>query len=482
MSFRRPHLSRLHGRRLHLHRPHPHRPHLDWRRGRRGRPGAGSRRCDLPTTAVGVGVVAVLLVGSYTATAGSLDHQHSSPQGALAAGVVPAGGAAPGALAPAAASGAAPAVAGDARVNPPAGPPTSSVAPAPPATVGAAPPLAPLPRRVEPDLLVRSEHPLAAPALDQLRSLVPVPGGDTTAVRAGSVLIGTTRVSALAVDPAQFREFAPAGTAEATGVWQAIADGEAVTTHAIAGQLHLPLGGTIALGPGAGGPPVPLRLGALATTNVPGADVLVDMANADRLGLAPQSGLLLSVPKADPSVLAQKARGILGGAATIDLLAQPVANPVAFLTGSRAANAFGAFSYRYFADGTIEPALRWVDGNIRTESVPILGRVTCHRLMFPQLRSALSQVVAEGLAGAIKPGEYGGCYVPRFIESNPDRSVSLHTWGIAIDLNVPENERGTAGQIDRRVVAIFKRWGFRWGGDWGYTDPMHFELSALLKG
>ena len=30
------------------------------------------------------------------------------------------------------------------------------------------------------------------------------------------------------------------------------------------------------------------------------------------------------------------------------------------------------------------------------------------------------------------------------------------------------------------VVNIFKRWGFRWGGDWKYTDPMHFELAALL--
>jgi hypothetical protein len=30
------------------------------------------------------------------------------------------------------------------------------------------------------------------------------------------------------------------------------------------------------------------------------------------------------------------------------------------------------------------------------------------------------------------------------------------------------------------IVNIFKRWGFRWGGDWAYTDPMHFELAALM--
>ena len=37
------------------------------------------------------------------------------------------------------------------------------------------------------------------------------------------------------------------------------------------------------------------------------------------------------------------------------------------------------------------------------------------------------------------------------------------------------------GEIDRDVVAIFKRWGFAWGGDWSYTDPMHFELREIVR-
>ena len=36
--------------------------------------------------------------------------------------------------------------------------------------------------------------------------------------------------------------------------------------------------------------------------------------------------------------------------------------------------------------------------------------------------------------------------------------------------------------MDRDVVAIFKKWGFAWGGDWNYTDPMHFELSRGQQG
>jgi hypothetical protein len=66
------------------------------------------------------------------------------------------------------------------------------------------------------------------------------------------------------------------------------------------------------------------------------------------------------------------------------------------------------------------------------------------------------------------------------MEHDPSNPVSLHTWGIAIDLDSATNRRGTRGTMDPQVVQIFKRWGFRWGGDWSWTDPMHFELGALL--
>ena len=71
--------------------------------------------------------------------------------------------------------------------------------------------------------------------------------------------------------------------------------------------------------------------------------------------------------------------------------------------------------------------------------------------------------------------------MPRFIGRDPSRGLSFHTYGTAIDLNAADNYRGIAGAMDRTVVSIFKRWGFAWGGDWNYTDPMHFELAQLRK-
>jgi hypothetical protein len=35
--------------------------------------------------------------------------------------------------------------------------------------------------------------------------------------------------------------------------------------------------------------------------------------------------------------------------------------------------------------------------------------------------------------------------------------------------------------MDERVVAIFEKWGFAWGGYWSTPDPMHFELARLIQ-
>ena len=117
--------------------------------------------------------------------------------------------------------------------------------------------------------------------------------------------------------------------------------------------------------------------------------------------------------------------------------------------------------------------------HIGTEVMPIIGAMTCNRAIFPQLRAALEEAVARGLGGALHPDEYAGCYYPRFIAGTS--TLSNHSFGLAMDFNVPGNQRGTAGEMDRDVVAIFKKWGFDWGGDWNYTDPMHFEMSSVVN-
>ena len=326
--------------------------------------------------------------------------------------------------------------------------------------------------RLRPDVLLTAKAPLGAKELHEVAALAP----GTVAYATATVHLSGRAVRVASVDPVTFRRFTAAGTAESTPVWQAVADGGVVASHDLAKRLHLPLGQRLNV---IGHSSAVLRLGALATTGIPGTDLVVSTATGRRLGLSAPTSVLLNAGAKDPASLASKVRKLAGDGADVDLLTAPASSPFAFLTGSRAAKAFGAFSYSYFPDGTIQPDVNWVSNNIVSESVPILGRVTCHRLMIPQLRGALQDVVNAGLSSSLHT--YNGCYVPRFIEHNPAHAISLHTWGIAIDMDASTNYRGIKGTMDPRVVTIFKRWGFRWGGDWTYTDPMHFEIGALLN-
>jgi hypothetical protein len=121
----------------------------------------------------------------------------------------------------------------------------------------------------------------------------------------------------------------------------------------------------------------------------------------------------------------------------------------------------------------IEP--RWLDRNIATRSVPVLGRVTCNRRLFAPLRRALRTLERRGLSNVVDRADYAGCFAPRRIPGSG--SLSLHAWGLAIDINAAANPRLADSRQDRRLVRAMEDAGFTWGGRWPTVpDPMHFEL------
>ena len=112
--------------------------------------------------------------------------------------------------------------------------------------------------------------------------------------------------------------------------------------------------------------------------------------------------------------------------------------------------------------------------------VPILGTVTCHRKMIPPLRAALGELARRGLSRLVNPGDYAGCYAPRRIQARGQ--LSLHAWGVAIDLNASANPFMGRSRQDRRLVRTMQQHGFTWGGEWPTRpDPMHFELRSLPR-
>jgi hypothetical protein len=139
---------------------------------------------------------------------------------------------------------------------------------------------------------------------------------------------------------------------------------------------------------------------------------------------------------------------------------------------------FGEFAVRLpYADDWIGIDPAWLRRNIVSRSVPILGTVTCHRRLIGPLRRALGRLARRRLARVVDPGDYAGCFAPRRIPQSG--SLSLHAWGLAIDVNAAANPQFARSRQDPRLVRAMERAGFTWGGRWPTApDPMHFELQG----
>lgn len=290
---------------------------------------------------------------------------------------------------------------------------------------------------------------------------------------------GRVKLNVASVDPLAYRSVAPPATRDAEFVWVSLILGRAVPSFkgaealGVTGQEEIAIGDTR------------FAVGAIADNGTPNVADLLVTGNAQKLELGEPT---LYIVGAGSGVTVQALRKDLakasGGAKLSRLIAQDTVpaqqapqgapQPVGVAQGG----VIGSMSFEILDNGFIRPDPAWVEANIVSASVPIFGSVTCHRLMIPRLQEALSDVVEAGLDDEIRTGDYGGCYVPRFIDRDPGKPLSNHAFGLAIDFNVSTNQLGTRGDMHPGIVEIFQRWGFTWGGYWSRPDPMHFELSS----
>lgn len=330
------------------------------------------------------------------------------------------------------------------------------------------------------DMLVYSQDSLSAGMVRRIRHLHGVTQVERLSM--AQVSIENQALNVAAVDPASYRKWAPYASAKTQAVWDRVAGGEVALLPQLKRRLPITGKGYLRLGSSKHAPD--LHVGAFAPQIPNAVDAVVNEKWGRSLGMKPGNALLIYTGSTSPSSLRKPVGRIAGDKASVqslDIVARAGldihAQQTAFLVGS-VGDAVGTFNYSVLGGGRIAPDPAWVASHITTEAVPILGDVTCNRLIFPQLKAALQDVIEQGLTDKIHPSEYAGCYYPRFIAGTT--SLSNHSFGLALDLNVPGNQRGTVGEMDRGVVAIFKKWGFTWGGDWHYTDPMHFEMNALV--
>jgi hypothetical protein len=325
-----------------------------------------------------------------------------------------------------------------------------------------------------PDILVYTP---AALSPETIAAIAKLPGvTNVESISMAQVTVQNQGLNVVAVDPATYRRYAPTDSAILDEQWRRVANGELAIVPA-AGRDLMNAEGYVQLGTAASAPLV--HVGALAP-QIPQVDAVINQKWAAELDMPVGNALIVATDETSPQSVRPKVARLAGSGASVQILTVDLDTSVqqtAVLVGS-VGSAVGTFNYGVLGGGRIAPDPAWVNNHITRESVPLLGEVTCNKLIFPQLRAALAQIVRSGLSDAIHRSEYRGCYSPRFIAGTT--KLSNHSFGLALDLNVPGNQRGTVGEMDRGVVAIFKKWGFAWGGDWSYTDPMHFEMNALV--
>lgn len=94
------------------------------------------------------------------------------------------------------------------------------------------------------------------------------------------------------------------------------------------------------------------------------------------------------------------------------------------------------------------------------------------------LTSAQYDVLTSKFIANLGLNQFGGTFNYRPIRGS--KSISLHAFGAAIDLDPSHNALGaTEGRMPLWVITIFKDNGWMWGGDFhGRKDWMHFQFAT----
>jgi hypothetical protein len=102
-------------------------------------------------------------------------------------------------------------------------------------------------------------------------------------------------------------------------------------------------------------------------------------------------------------------------------------------------------------------------------------RIYCNRDMIEPLSKAFHNLIQTGYVKELKT--WDGCFNIR--KKRGLASMSLHSWGIAIDVNAFENGLNMTPKLSPGFVKCFTDAGFDWGGTWKRKDGMHFQLSKI---
>lgn len=102
-------------------------------------------------------------------------------------------------------------------------------------------------------------------------------------------------------------------------------------------------------------------------------------------------------------------------------------------------------------------------------------KIYCNRDLVMPLSKAFQNLIQTGHVNELKT--WDGCFNIR--KKRGGSTMSLHSWGVAVDVNAFANCFGCAPKLSQGFVKCFTDAGFDWGGTWRKPDGMHFQLKSI---
>lgn len=128
--------------------------------------------------------------------------------------------------------------------------------------------------------------------------------------------------------------------------------------------------------------------------------------------------------------------------------------------------------------GQPDQANKWLvlwDVPTELEIGVIPKRIYCNKDLIEPLSKAFRALIDTGAVKELKT--WDGCFNIR--KKRGLNTMSLHSWGIAVDMNAFENGLNMPSKFSETFVKCFTDNGFDWGGTWSRRDPMHYQLKQI---
>jgi hypothetical protein len=134
-----------------------------------------------------------------------------------------------------------------------------------------------------------------------------------------------------------------------------------------------------------------------------------------------------------------------------------------------------AQALKKYGDPTLEKSMVLWDVPTELEIGVIPKKIYCNKDMIAPLTAAFKNLISRGFVKELKT--WDGCFNIR--KKRGLASMSLHSWGIAIDVNAAWNGLNKVPVLSAGFVKCFTDAGFDWGGTWKRKDGMHFQLKNI---